>query len=270
MGVMLRTLDIPTRLVVGFATSQAGRDRYQVSSDRAHVWVEVKFRGYGWMPFEPTPTRENPAVLAYSAPAAGCTGPECDDGPRGGGGAANGDPGLRASQGSLRPAVAELPRGGGGREGGAGSSGLPGEAEGISARIALLIAAAVAGVGFLLMPVARAVGRRLALGRAAGEPRRSILVTYEQFTDRAAGMGLTRARGETFDEYRRKVMETGYLADGQLDRLTSIATAAAYSPREPDGDDMRSANEAAGTALTEIRRAVGRGRWLVGLYRRSG
>jgi hypothetical protein len=82
-------------------------------------------------------------------------------------------------------------------------------------------------------------------------------------------MGLPRSRGETFDEYRRKVLETGYLADGHLDRLTSIATAAAYSPREPDGDDVRSASEASGTALTEIRRAVGRGRWLVGLYRRS-
>jgi transglutaminase-like putative cysteine protease len=269
MGVMLRSLDIPTRLVVGFGIGgrAAGQDRYRVSSDRAHVWVEVNFRGYGWMPFEPTPSRENPVVTAYSAPAAGCVGPGCGEGPGGNGPGAEVETGRGASQGDLRPAP-QVTRGGG-REGGAGSA-LPQEPEGISPRMVLLIVAILAGIGFLLMPVARTVRRRVALGRVAGEPRRSILVTYGQFTERAAGIGLGRARGETFDEYRRKVLETGYLADGEMDRLTAIATAAAYSPREPEPDDARSANEAAGTALTEIRRAVGPGRWLVGLYRRSG
>lgn len=268
MGVLLRTLHIPTRLVVGFGTGgRSPQGGYQVSSDRAHVWVEVYFNGFGWMPFEPTPTRENPAVAAYTGPADGCTGPGCGDGPNGPNAGANAAP-LRASleglPGRQSRSTVTGPRG---REGGAGATDLPIGADGISARITLLIAVALAGVGFLLMPVARAIRRRVTLGRAH-DPRRSILITYEQFTDRAAGMGLGRARGETFDEYRRKVLETGYLSDGQLDRLTAIATAAAYSPREPDRDDVRSANEAAGTALTDIRRAVGRARWLVGLYRR--
>ena len=96
-----------------------------------------------------------------------------------------------------------------------------------------------------------------------------ILVTYEQFTERAAGMGLGRVAGETLEEYRRKVMETGYLSDGDLDRLTALATAAAYSQREPDGEQAEDAGDAAETAIREIRRAVGTSRWLVGLYRRS-
>jgi hypothetical protein len=51
--------------------------------------------------------------------------------------------------------------------------------------------------------------------------------------------------------------------------LTAIATSAAYAPRPPDPDDAGRATEAAGTALTEIRRAVGPARWISGLYRRS-
>ena len=270
MGVMLRTLHIPTRLVVGFATG--GRPeggRYRVSSDTAHVWVEVNFSGYGWMPFETTPTRENPAVDAYAAVPEACTRPGCGGGGGGQPQAADEVEPWERQQGLTDPRPALVGPRGGGKEGGAGSLGSLREPEGISARTALLIAAVVAGLGFLLTPVVRGVRRRIAHRRAGAEPRRSILVTYEQFTERASGMGLPRTRGETFDEYRRKVLETGYLNDGQLDRLTSIATAAAYSPREPDGDDVRSASEASDTALTEIRRAVGRGRWLVGLYRRS-
>ena len=78
---------------------------------------------------------------------------------------------------------------------------------------------------------------------AAAEPRRLILETYEVFTERAAGLGLGRGPGETLDEYRRKVMETGYLSNGHLDRLTRLATAAAYSQHEPDGEQARDAGE---------------------------
>jgi hypothetical protein len=164
-----------------------------------------------------------------------------------------------------RPVV----RGPGGREGGAGTFTVSPSTSPISARGALLVVAVLAAIGFLLLPVARSIRRRIARGRAAGEPRRSILVTYDQFTARAAGVGLHRARGETLEEYRRKVLETGYLSDGHLDRLTTIVTSAAYSPREPGPDDVRAADEAAGIALADIRRAVGRPRWLLGLYRRS-
>ena len=143
----------------------------------------------------------------------------------------------------------------------------PAEDNGIS-RIALLIGVVVVGIAFLLVPPARALRRRVRLRRVAAEPRRLILVTYEQFTERAAGLGLGRAPGETLEEYRRKVMETGYLSNGHLDRLTRLTTAAAYSSREPDGAQAGEAGDAAETAIREIKRAVGPTRWLVGLYRR--
>jgi Transglutaminase-like superfamily len=62
MGSMLRSLNIPTRLVSGYgpgtARSQNGRSgqrQEQVTTSDAHSWVEAYFPGYGWIPFEPTP-----------------------------------------------------------------------------------------------------------------------------------------------------------------------------------------------------------------------
>ena len=61
--------------------------------------------------------------------------------------------------------------------------------------MALLLGAIVAGLVLLLVPPVRALRRRVRLRRAADEPRRLILETYEVFTERAAGLGLGRRCG---------------------------------------------------------------------------
>ncbi|MGI8615959.1 MAG: transglutaminase TgpA family protein [Actinomycetota bacterium] len=270
MAVMLRSIDIQSRVVVGFATGNLTRTtgQYSVMTDRAHAWVEVYFPGWGWMPFEPTPRRVNPTVVGYDPPADACPGPGCVDtgtetggetaSPTGPGGSQRerieGDP--RLGNAPLRPPT-DLP-----------AAAPVGNDPPIGARTALLIAAIVGAVILLVVPPARVLRRAMRRRGAAAEPRRLILVTYEQFTERAAGLGLGRSPGETLEEYRRKVRETGYLANGDLDRLTRLASAAAYSAHDPDGEQAREAGEAAETAIREIRRAVGPARWLVGLYRR--
>lgn len=68
MVVLLRTLGIPARWTKGFAAGtrslveEDGKTRtvYAVKNSDAHAWVEVYFEGYGWLPFEPTPTFNNP------------------------------------------------------------------------------------------------------------------------------------------------------------------------------------------------------------------
>ncbi|HWL90709.1 MAG TPA: DUF3488 and transglutaminase-like domain-containing protein, partial [Actinomycetota bacterium] len=59
MAVMLRSIGVESRVVVGFATGNPTRtlNQYSVMTDRAHAWVEVYFPSWGWMPFEPTPRR---------------------------------------------------------------------------------------------------------------------------------------------------------------------------------------------------------------------
>lgn len=58
MAILLRTQGVPAREVNGFLGgewSQFG-DYLAVTQNQAHAWVEVWFPGYGWVPFDPTPS----------------------------------------------------------------------------------------------------------------------------------------------------------------------------------------------------------------------
>ncbi|HEY1563414.1 MAG TPA: transglutaminaseTgpA domain-containing protein [Gaiellaceae bacterium] len=57
MALMLRYLGIPSRVAVGFAggTYDANTHTWIVTDREAHAWVEAWFKGYGWLPFDPTP-----------------------------------------------------------------------------------------------------------------------------------------------------------------------------------------------------------------------
>ncbi|MGA6981421.1 MAG: DUF3488 and transglutaminase-like domain-containing protein [Candidatus Sulfotelmatobacter sp.] len=57
MAVMLRTLQIPARVVNGFRSDEFNdvTGNYVVRARNAHSWVEAYFPGYGWITFDPTP-----------------------------------------------------------------------------------------------------------------------------------------------------------------------------------------------------------------------
>ncbi|MFD2368625.1 DUF4129 domain-containing transglutaminase family protein [Brevibacillus sp. GCM10020057] len=71
MAVMLRSIDIPTRWVKGFApgervgTDEQGNQIMEVRNRDAHSWVEVYFPKYGWVPFEATSTFMSPVRFKY-------------------------------------------------------------------------------------------------------------------------------------------------------------------------------------------------------------
>lgn len=68
--LLLRSLGVPARLVVGYATGEYSDGRYVVRERHAHAWPEVFFPGIGWVAFEPTsvetelvyPSGEPPAL----------------------------------------------------------------------------------------------------------------------------------------------------------------------------------------------------------------
>jgi protein-glutamine gamma-glutamyltransferase len=59
MALMLRYLGIPARIGAGFTSGSydPAKRRWTVVDRDAHTWVEVWFRGFGWVPFDPTPGR---------------------------------------------------------------------------------------------------------------------------------------------------------------------------------------------------------------------
>jgi hypothetical protein len=58
MAVMLQTLQIPSRVVLGFAVEEGATD-LDVTGGDVEAWVEVPFEGIGWVPFFPTPPITN-------------------------------------------------------------------------------------------------------------------------------------------------------------------------------------------------------------------
>jgi hypothetical protein len=54
---MLRLLGVPARVAAGFVPGRYRDGEWTVTDHDAHTWVEVWFRGYGWLPFDPTPGR---------------------------------------------------------------------------------------------------------------------------------------------------------------------------------------------------------------------
>jgi hypothetical protein len=66
MALMLRMLGIPARVGAGFISGTLEDGRWNVTDHDAHTWVEVWFRDYGWLPFDPTPNRGH-LSQSYSA-----------------------------------------------------------------------------------------------------------------------------------------------------------------------------------------------------------
>jgi protein-glutamine gamma-glutamyltransferase len=68
MALMLRYLGLPSRVAVGFGSGRYDRSsgEWAVSNRDAHMWVEVWFEGWGWLPFDPTPGQSGLAG-AYSS-----------------------------------------------------------------------------------------------------------------------------------------------------------------------------------------------------------
>ncbi len=71
MAVMLRTLDVPARVVTGYFPPKYddALNGFIYREKNAHVWVEAYFPGYGWIPFEPTANRDAPAYADDASPS---------------------------------------------------------------------------------------------------------------------------------------------------------------------------------------------------------
>jgi transglutaminase-like putative cysteine protease len=86
MTVLLRTQDVPSRFVTGYAPGEtAGDNEYVYRAKYAHAWVEVWFDGVGWVRFDPTPSASRRTADATAS------------------GQPNPRPGVRGSPGEAAP-----------------------------------------------------------------------------------------------------------------------------------------------------------------------
>ena len=228
MALMLRYLGVPARVAVGFSSgtydSKAGV--WRVTDHDAHAWVEAWFRGYGWLPFDPTPpARPGRGQLSapYAAAAAGA-----------GAGAGTSVPALGSGPSD--------PRQSGHRHGDAPSSaargsGSPAQGSAPSSHGSLLLLLAlVLGAALSLIVVAKiAVRRARYLTR---DPRRLAAACRQELSDYLVDQRIDSARSATLHELGALVREELVV---EPDAFVAAASAARFGP--PAGSE-RAAREA--------------------------
>ena len=262
MAVLLRSLGYPARVAVGFTPgTPVDEGAWSVTSDQAHAWVEVRFPDHGWLAFEPTPGQTNPVAEAYLTPVSeGCTGGNCPGGERTSGvrGSAVGTD--RRFLNAARKRDPQNPATGGLPPADESGPAFP------TGRV-LLALVAVALLAAVLLPPAKLIRRRLRLTSAGRRPRDLVLATYDVFTAQAGDLGLGRSAGETMQEYGLRLRASARFSDGDLERLTRIASRAAYARDAIGREDATEAQAAARQAFRDLRRDRGRLRRLLGIYR---
>jgi hypothetical protein len=266
-AVMLRTLDIPARVALGFTEgTPAGQHTWAVTLKQYHAWVEVPFHGYGWLSFDPTPRFNDPSATwqpSERSPLICTGGPQCSPGGEKGGGTNTG-----FHDGTVKGGTQIQPDIGGGPS----TATTPTAADRrVTLGALLAAAAALLGVLGIAIPVTRGIRRRRRLHEAR-DPREVILARYDVFADRARELGWQKSPGETPEEFRRRLAAFEALGEEgrePLSRLTMTVVRAAYAPSEPGGDAVQMVEADTTAVLHRLREVTPFTQRLAGHYRRS-
>ncbi|RFS82702.1 DUF4129 domain-containing protein [Actinomadura spongiicola] len=212
-ALLARTLDLPTRIVVGFDGGKRVGDTVHVRSGDVMVWPEIKFHGLGWIRFNPLPdsarrSKENDAVAVgeteqrLEEAQKSAASQERDPNPR--------DTTRRSPE---KPIPAE-------------DAPTPWWAFAFIA-VAMLLTGYV--LAALLAPTLR--GRR----RRTGTPAARITGAWLQALDHLADVGLASARTLTAQEVARfGASNIGDAAGGHLRPLADLVDRARFAATHPD------------------------------------
>ena len=249
MALMLRYVGVPARVAVGFAGPTFNGDSWTFTDHDAHAWVEVWFKGYGWLPFDPTPATRGSSRAPLVAPYARRSG-------RGGGGSTAGAGDHSSTPRSGRAGSARVHFGRGPQSGGApvarsGTGGFP---------YALVVLLLVVGVVGGIIALAKEVRRRVR--RLARDPRRIAAACRDELASFLLDQGFDSPPSAT-------VRELGELAQRRLgadvDEFVAATTAARFGRPEAATAAARVARRESRPLLASCRRLLTRRERLRGL-----
>ena len=246
-AAMARAIGLPSRVAVGFTPGARDGDTFRVTAREAHAWPEVYLAGYGWVAFEPTPTRAIPGAEAYT----GVQGPVAAPAGEGQPAAPAAAPPTTAavSPAATPPEQAEEP---------AELTEGAGEASGSPVPDPWVVTGALAAVAYLGgVPLARRTLRRRRRVTAA-TPTDRVLVAWQEAEDDLAVAGLGRQPAETGSEYARRLANVGGPASNGrvaagMAELAGHRSAAAFSPSGADERAAGQAETAAAAVATALR-----------------
>jgi hypothetical protein len=245
MALMLRYLGVPARVAVGFAggTYDPRQNVWNVTDREAHAWVEVWFKGYGWLPFDPTPAgpgappRPNQAAAgATSGLGAGGSGSS----QAGGAGKASGGSSAVAQKISTQNGFFRS-HAGHARSGSPSAGAGPRSTGGFDRRtpVLLLLAALAAAIGGIVLAK---IGVRV-VRRVRRNPRAVAAACRQELTSFLLDQRIEAPRSATFGDLGELFRhEFGVRPEA----FVAAATAARFGPEED-------AAPAAATARRELR-----------------
>jgi transglutaminase-like putative cysteine protease len=238
MALMLRYLGVPARVAVGFSsgTYDPAKGVWRVTDHDAHAWVEAWFRGYGWLPFDPTPAGR-PERGQLSAPYAAAQ--RYGAGPLGGS-AAPGEAGQNETQGAHRHGEQE---GTGVKTFAGGSASSSSWRQSLVLALLMLVGAAAAGIA-----LAKIAARRLRY--LSRDPRRIAAACRQELADYLLDQHIDAARSATLHEL-------GAIVRHELavdpDAFVAAATAARFGPPAGAGAASRRARRELRILLRRMR-----------------
>jgi hypothetical protein len=224
MAVLVRSLGIPARVVVGFAPTGSTEVAVQLRGRDITAWVEVPFDGFGWVAFDPTPSPDKPLtddqkqtqterreVAVEEPPALPQVQPDTVDT----------DTTDQGPQESTPPAPNEA------------DTFMPALLLAMFGWTLLVLALFAAPIVTILAIKSRRRRRRL----AALRPADRITGGWQQLVDTAVDFGYRPATWHTRSEVAHDLAGAGVL---QMDWLAPAADAAQFSPTPVDDERARS------------------------------
>lgn len=244
-ALMARTLDMPSRIVVGFlpgtytGDTEDGQRIAEVTTGQLHAWPEVHFEGIGWVPFEPTKSLGNETRFLPASEAGQDDGGEDIAGPTP----------TTTPTSTATAAPNERPDEG------------PTDAAGSTLRLVdlrpyLLTVGGVFLIGIL--PFALRTLRRRALHRRADDGDASA--AWRMLQDAAIDLGVTAPAAESPRAFGSRLVALHHAPAAEVSRLVAGIERASYS-RDGLGpaalaDDAEAARAAMLAAATPAARAM--------------